>query len=345
MMVTIGSARADENGTINGGMKGDQNGLEVSTQPWYLHSKGWYILRPTSSVDAKRISKCMSNACKNENIGYSQKQNNLYEVAKTKGFDTSKIDIPVDGDCSTLVRVCLAYAGIFVEWFSTANEVDVIMRTGKFALISQKSITNTDKELKVGDILVTRTKGHTVVVTEVLKEPEPQIIEQPFVSYPKEYHFWGIIHSSEKIDVFIAPRTSERLRDYPKLSNGNGVTVVGQDCKGVYAYVLIDGKYYGYVKMKYVYADNGKKNPYPQSIYPPEVNVTPWVAKVKGLEPGDTLSVRVRCGSQFVKLKMHPELGEGNKVDVIGTNKNGSWAFVNIVGLKGWVMKSYLVRA
>ena len=40
MSVKIGSARIDENGHAHGGQSGDQTGKEVSTQAWYLSSKG-----------------------------------------------------------------------------------------------------------------------------------------------------------------------------------------------------------------------------------------------------------------------------------------------------------------
>ena len=45
MAVKVGSARIDENGKAHGGKAGDQTGKEVSTQNWYLHSKGWRVFR------------------------------------------------------------------------------------------------------------------------------------------------------------------------------------------------------------------------------------------------------------------------------------------------------------
>ena len=45
MGVRVGSARSNENGGVNGGKAGDQTGREVSTQLWYLHSKGWIVIR------------------------------------------------------------------------------------------------------------------------------------------------------------------------------------------------------------------------------------------------------------------------------------------------------------
>lgn len=42
MSLIVGSARIDENGHVQGGKPGDQTGKEVSTQVYYVHTKGWY---------------------------------------------------------------------------------------------------------------------------------------------------------------------------------------------------------------------------------------------------------------------------------------------------------------
>ena len=56
MSLVVGSARIDENGHISGGKPGDQTGNEVSTQAYYVHSKGWYCLRPKSTTVANAIA-------------------------------------------------------------------------------------------------------------------------------------------------------------------------------------------------------------------------------------------------------------------------------------------------
>ena len=113
MAVKIGSARIDENGRAHGGQAGDQTGKEVSTQNWYLHSKGWRVFRAKNPSVAERIAQCMERACKNDKIGYDQYQRNtLYKVAEPLGFDTAKVTTACETDCSALVRVCIAFAGI-----------------------------------------------------------------------------------------------------------------------------------------------------------------------------------------------------------------------------------------
>ena len=61
MAVKIGHAANDENRGLKYGKAGDQTKREVSTRDWYLHKKGWVLLRPKSSEAAEKIAKAMSN--------------------------------------------------------------------------------------------------------------------------------------------------------------------------------------------------------------------------------------------------------------------------------------------
>ena len=165
MAVKVGSARIDENGKTHGGKAGDQNGKEVSTQAWYRHKKGWRVLRCKSADKADKIARAMQAACDNANIGYDQYQRDtLYNLAKTVDFDPGKVKTPCETDCSALVRVCLAYAGIMVENFRTPNEASILLRSGEFIELKESRYTDQSSYLRRGDILVTRTQGHTVVV-------------------------------------------------------------------------------------------------------------------------------------------------------------------------------------
>ena len=165
MAVIIGSARIDENGRAHGGKAGDQTGKEVSTQNWYKHSKGWVVLRAKDPIKAAKIAQAMRAACNNSNIGYDQYQNKtLWDEVKDKGYDPAKADKPCETDCARLVRVCCAYAGIIAKDFYTATEVDKLMDTGEFVKFTTSKYTGQSDYLGTGDILVTKTKGHTVVV-------------------------------------------------------------------------------------------------------------------------------------------------------------------------------------
>ena len=165
MAVKVGSARIDENGKTHGGKAGDQNGKEVSTQAWYRHKKGWRVLRCKSADKADKIARAMQAACDNANIGYDQYQRlSLYNFAKRVDFDPTRIKTPCETDCSALVRVCLAYAGIMVENFRTPNEASILLHSGEFIELKESRYTDQSSYLRRGDILVTRTQGHTVVV-------------------------------------------------------------------------------------------------------------------------------------------------------------------------------------
>ena len=164
MSVMIGSARIDENGRASGGAAGDQKQKgasdytgEVSMQQFYLHSKGWYIIRPKSADHAEKIAACMVAACNNPNIGYDQGQR-LGVIQNSTGSN-----VRTECDCSSLVRECVKEAtGKDPGDFTTGNEADVLAKTGLF---EQKVPYSSGATLYTGDILVTKTKGHTVIVT------------------------------------------------------------------------------------------------------------------------------------------------------------------------------------
>ena len=160
--VWVASARSSYGNTT----PGDQNGgREVSREKYYVHSKGWYVIRAKDPAAREKIALAMEHACDNNDIGYSQPTRlTLYNDVKAFGFDPAKTTKPVNTDCSALVRVCVHYAGITVDNFITSNEVSMLMATGKFELFKDDEHCKSSDHLLRGDILVTRTKGHTVVV-------------------------------------------------------------------------------------------------------------------------------------------------------------------------------------
>jgi len=165
MSVKIGSARIDENGRARGGKAGDQTGREVSTQSWYKHGKGWRVFRAKNPGVGEKIAQCMQWACDNSHIGYDQGQRlTLYEVSRPLGFNCKKVAAKCETDCSALVRVCCAYAGVTLPNFRTSNEPSVLLESGAFVELKGAKYTDQDKYLRRGDILCTRTQGHTVVV-------------------------------------------------------------------------------------------------------------------------------------------------------------------------------------
>lgn len=158
MTIKIGSARHDENGAYTGGAAGDQTGTEVSTQTFYVHSKGWRVLRLKKTAHAKKNATAMKTACANENFGYDQ--GNRTDCLKYGTSSTVKTEC----DCSSLVRLCVKEAtGTDPGNFTTANEVSVLTATGLFEEVFDY-VSQSKTPLYNGDILVTKTKGHTAIV-------------------------------------------------------------------------------------------------------------------------------------------------------------------------------------
>ena len=168
MSIIFGSARVDVQGGYVSGVAGDQTGKEVSTQPYYMHKHGWYGLRPKSPTDAIKIANEMKSACANDNIGYDQGNRFGIITALQKYGSMKKITTKTEGDCSTLVRACCMEAKIYPDNFTTYNEASILDKTGKF---EKKFEVTSEKQLRKGDILVSKKKGHTVVV---VSGPDPK---------------------------------------------------------------------------------------------------------------------------------------------------------------------------
>jgi hypothetical protein len=163
--VTIGSACIDEHGKARGGDAGNQSGRELRIQSWYKHEKGWVVIRAKSAEVRAKIADAMRKAVANKKIGYDQNQRDtLYNRAKFVGFDPSRITTACETDCSALVRVCCAFAGITVGSFRTYNEPAMLKATGKFDVLKDSIFTDHSDRLVTGDILCTPVSGHTVVV-------------------------------------------------------------------------------------------------------------------------------------------------------------------------------------
>lgn len=185
----VGHAIKDENGKLRGGKAGDQTGQEVVTRSWYLHYKGWIVIRAKSAEAREMIARNMEYACANDNIGYNNADcYGLYRKAKKVGYDCSLVDEACNTDCSRLVRICLLYAGIYVPRFYTGTQLKILKGSGHFTIYTSADYTEGMDYLLRGDILLTKTTGHTVVVLnrgvygkDTVKVPSsaPVITKQP----------------------------------------------------------------------------------------------------------------------------------------------------------------------
>ena len=206
MAIKIGSARIDERGKLSGGKAGDQTGGEVSEQTFYVHKKGWIVLRPKSIQHAMGIAERMHSACNNPHLGYDQSNRGGVLV---NGIDTKS---NTECDCSALVRAGVKEATCKDPGnFTTATEVTVLSESGLF----EKPFVYTSKTiLCTGDILVTKTKGHTVVVTAgALRTP------------PKEYYPAYKGYSISFVDALKAVGEMDTSKEHrKKIAAANGVS-------------------------------------------------------------------------------------------------------------------------
>lgn len=162
MGIIFGSARIDENGNIAGGAAGDQTGKEVSTQSFYMHEKGWYCSRPKSADVAAKIATAMQQACDNPDIGYDQNQRNTVMTQLKNYGSLAAINTRCEADCSSLVRACIYQAtGKDVGDIYTGNLASALEASGLF---EKRFSVSSESQLYNGDVLVTKTKGHTVIV-------------------------------------------------------------------------------------------------------------------------------------------------------------------------------------
>lgn len=247
----IGHASIGEDGTTKANKAGDQTKSEVCTRKWYEHRKGWgYILRPKDKKVAEAMAKCMEDACANNCIGYDQNDRlTLWEAVKNNGFkcDSKSLTKKVECDCSALVRVCMAYAGIKVENFRTATQVGIVMASKKFKKIKFKNVN----QLKRGDIVVTKeVPGHTaIVLTDAVKE----VTNNAYVG--KEI---GAAIAKTSMNIRSGAATTYKV--YDTISQGTKVKVleikpngwykiIWTNCKKGYAFTCnTDNKYFTYGK-------------------------------------------------------------------------------------------------
>lgn len=192
--VYVGGASIDENGNAHGGKAGNQSGRELRKQPWYKHSKGWRVFRAKSAATENTIAQDMEYAIANRHIGYNQyKRNTLYNAAKPYDFNCAEVKTDVECDCSALVRVCCAFAGIMglPADFRTGNMPANLMATGRFIEMTGSKYTDQSAYLRRGDILVTKTSGHTVVVLNngAKAEPAPDADAAPV---PEGLHYGDV---------------------------------------------------------------------------------------------------------------------------------------------------------
>lgn len=325
MSIIFGSARIDENGNITGGAAGDQTGNEVSTQGYYMHSQGWYCLRPKSVDIANKIAQAMQQACNNNNIGYDQNQRNTV-ITQLKAYGSlGAIKTKCEADCSSLVRACILQAsGKDVGDFTTGSEASILEVSGLF---EKRFSVSSESQLYNGDVLVTKTKGHTVIVVS------------------GRARSGGATTSWKATGTATCTDSGVRVRSTPsdanldnvigKLGVGNRFEVDGK-VDGDWIHVKVAGIGIGWAHKDYVKYDSAPS----QNV---KVDSARSFAESKAgtyqvvNTGGEGLSLRSGAGTNKAQIDMIPD---GGKVRNYGyyTNAGGyNWLYVTYNGKTGFV--------
>jgi hypothetical protein len=323
MTPRFASARIDENGKAYGGRSGDQTGREVMIQPWYAHSKDWVVLRPIDPVAAEMIACNAEAAANNEHIGYDQwNRNSLYNEVKKYGFDCVKLTVDKECDCSTLVRVCAAYAGYDTDnAFRTTTEVDDLMATGGFVKLTASKYTTRPDYLRRGDILCTKTQGHTGVILDngpKAEAPAPHVYalgerilkvgaDGPDVRMLQETLLL-VGHDPQGIDGDFGPNTKAAVKQFQKAYGG----------------LVVDGEYGPNTHEALMDAVDDLNPPDGSGALPDRL--------VRVTKPGNW-NIRKGPGKGYKSLTIVPQ---GTELPYVSEADNG-WLQIEYNGTTGWI--------
>ena len=238
--VTIAHARSDENNKSTGGKPGDQKQNQDNTkgevlfEDWYASGgvKWDFVLRCKDEYMRALIAEDAIKAARNANIGYNQNARyTLYDLVKNQSFDCGAISKPVDCDCSSLVTVCMNYAGIPIpREVSTSVMKSTYAKTKLFTIYTSDKYTATSDNLKVGDALV-RSGHHTATVvntlyhfTRVLKLTDKNMSGDDIKALQYRLNELGVVSTPLVVDGELGKKSDEAIKTFQK---GLGITVDG----------------------------------------------------------------------------------------------------------------------
>lgn len=219
MTILLGSARS----SFGAPQMGDQSGKEVSTQNFYLPSCGYWLgFKPKNNLLGVNIARQMLDACNNNNIGYNQKYRLTGRQAYCKYGSIKDIKEPCTVDCSSLVNLCCLAAGINLPNFNTATEPQVLRKSGLF---DEVKVTKPE-DCITGTILVTPTKGHTMIVVTALQTGISITVPSARPNLKKgskgnnvvqlQQCLNRVIDSNLDVDGDFGPKTEKALKDFQK---------------------------------------------------------------------------------------------------------------------------------
>lgn len=166
MGARVAYASISENGTINGAL-GDQTGKELRVRDYYNFGQTLYF-RFNDSKDAWWMGDISERICNNDLVGYGQSsRTTIFNILKSNGWQSSKINKKCNCDCSELVVVsfnCIYEKILLRADTYTGNLKERLLKTGKGTI---HTITSGYKPM-CGDIVFKPNK-HAVIVCRSIR--------------------------------------------------------------------------------------------------------------------------------------------------------------------------------
>ena len=329
MDIIFGSARIDENGNISGGAAGDQTGSEVSTQSYYMHSKGWYCLRPKDAGVASKMATAMKQACSNNRIGYDQNQRNTCWTKLKKYGTLGAIAENCETDCSALVRCCIYQAtGRDVGDMYTGNLASNLENSGLF---NSRFSVSSEAELYNGDVLVTKSTGHTVIVVSGRARSSSSSS-----STGSSTTTWKATGTATCTDNSVNVRATAGGSVIGQVNKGNRFEVDGQK-SGDWVHVKVSGIGVGYIHKDYVKYDSASSSSSSSSSTTASTTTSTWKATGTATCTDNNVNVRSTPNGTVIG-----QCGKGNRFEVDG-RVSGNWVHIKVAGIGiGYMYKDYV---
>lgn len=149
-------AAIDENGKARGGKAGDQTGRECRVGSWYNFGQKM-AYRWKDRKKAEEYAKIITAFCNNKNIGYDQNDRvTLFNILKENNWDYTKVNKPVECDCSEIVGCainCVERKEVVPSWIYTGNLAALLEKTGLFeSVLTGTKYCGKSDYLMIGDI-------------------------------------------------------------------------------------------------------------------------------------------------------------------------------------------------
>ena len=252
----------DEHGRYSGGLPGDQTGTEWQVRQWY--NRPWNcVLRYPDPVVGNKIAELSRAAALNDHIGYNQGKRMTYLAELERAnWQPGMIRVDCEQDCSSGVIANTIAAGYLLG-------IDALKHIGKratytgnmrqaykdagFEVLTDGKYLSSNRYLMPGDILL--NDAHHVAVnldTGIAVKMEQTAEKSKLSQNPK----WVGECTASLLNVRSGPGTGYAcIKEWPMLAKGNWIDVcdeVGAADGGLWYYIRIYGKYYGYVYSKYI---------------------------------------------------------------------------------------------